>query len=254
MQRKYWFYLLALLIFLVVTMGLAHSHRQQMSVGSVQLKIKSQNALDTLHFLTGKDIKLFLKKEAAINLDSLSLDQLNVGKIEAALRQNQYVKDCQVATDVKGNIWIEIEEYKPLARLINEQRNDVYLSENQTFFPVSPRFTLRTLLLTGAGVEKMQSDSLFFEKKMGKELFNMLKSIQQDAFWRAQITQIHIDSQYELTLYPQIGEQEILFGSPEDYQKKLDKVHLFYKQVIPAKGWGRYKQVSVKYDGQLVCK
>ncbi|WP_027001920.1 cell division protein FtsQ/DivIB [Hugenholtzia roseola] len=253
-RNKYWISFAILVGLLITGMALAHSHRKEQPLGSVQIQIKQHSPIDTLHFLNGKLIRSYLKNKAKIDLDSISLAELNVGEVEKALRQNEYVRHCQVATDVRGNLWIEVEEYKPLARLWGNETPSRYLTENATFFPTSTNFALRTLLLTGAGVDKIQQDTAFFAKAEGKKLFEFLQYIEKDKFWRAQIAQIHLDSRFELTLFPQIGEQEIEFGTAQGFEQKLDKIKVFYEKIIPNKGWGKYKSVSVKYQGQIVCK
>jgi cell division protein FtsQ len=253
-KSKYWVSFAILLGLFLTGLALAHSHRREQPLGSIQIQIKQHSPIDTLHFLNGKIIRSYLKSKAKIDLDSISVAELNVGEVEKVLRQNEYVRHCQVATDVKGNLWIEIEEHKPLARLWGNETPSCYLTENATFFPASPHFALRTLLLTGAGVDKMQQDTAFFAKTEGKELLDFLRYIEKDKFWRAQIAQIHLDSRFELTLFPQIGEQEIEFGTAQNFEQKLDKIKVFYEKIIPNRGWGRYKTVSVKYAGQIVCK
>ena len=40
----------------------------------------------------------------------------------------------------------------------------------------------------------------------------------------------------------------------EDYVDKLKRLKIFYKQILPSKGWNSYEKVSVKYKNQIVCE
>ena len=48
-------------------------------------------------------------------------------------------------------------------------------------------------------------------------------------------------------------EQKIYFGLLTNIHEKLDNLYQFYKQVMPVKGWQTYRDISVKYNNQIVC-
>jgi len=82
----------------------------------------------------------------------------------------------------------------------------------------------------------------------------VLQYIDADPFWKAQIAQIELNENNELTLYPQVSKQVIIFGSPEDYEQKFKKLKVFFKQILPQKGWNKYEKVNIKYNNQIVCE
>jgi cell division protein FtsQ len=54
-----------------------------------------------------------------------------------------------------------------------------------------------------------------------------------------------------------IGDQKIVFGtaySEEEVKEKFKRLKIFYKEAIPYEGWAKYNEISVKYDGQIVCR
>jgi cell division protein FtsQ len=82
----------------------------------------------------------------------------------------------------------------------------------------------------------------------------MLKVIQEDSFWHAQIAQLDIDSKGRISILPQIGNQTIEFGQAESLEIKLKKLKIFYKEILPQMGWNKYKRVSLEYEGQIVAE
>ena len=76
----------------------------------------------------------------------------------------------------------------------------------------------------------------------------------QDPFLKAQIVEIEIDSQGNLTLYPQVGKQYVQFGQPEDWEEKFNKIKIAYKQILPSKGWAYYSRIDVRFKNQIVCE
>ncbi|EKD31744.1 MAG: hypothetical protein ACD_77C00260G0001, partial [uncultured bacterium] len=52
---------------------------------------------------------------------------------------------------------------------------------------------------------------------------------------------------------PRVGQQEIMFGRPDDVEVKFEKLLSFYKNIIPNEGWEKYKVVDLQYNNQIVC-
>jgi cell division protein FtsQ len=54
-----------------------------------------------------------------------------------------------------------------------------------------------------------------------------------------------------------VGDQKIVFGTAnteEEVAEKFSRLTTFYKEAIPFEGWDKYVEISVKYDGQIVCR
>jgi cell division protein FtsQ len=46
----------------------------------------------------------------------------------------------------------------------------------------------------------------------------------------------------------------VQFGKPEDFESKFTKLMIFYKEILPQRGWTRYERVNLEYDGQIVAE
>lgn len=82
----------------------------------------------------------------------------------------------------------------------------------------------------------------------------MIEKITGDEFWNAQITQLDIDNKLRITLYPQVGNEVIEFGKPEDIDTRFKKLKIFYKEILPKVGWNKYDRVNLEYEGQIVAE
>lgn len=95
------------------------------------------------------------------------------------------------------------------------------------------------------------------EKDFSK-LINFVNIIQHDDFWRSEIVQIvaHAggDRELELDLVPRSGRYTIMFGGADDIERKLSDLGVFYRKVLTNVGWDKYRSISVKYKGQVVCR
>ena len=114
-------------------------------------------------------------------------------------------------------------------------------------------YTARVPLIDASKKIKFSSENIK-DTKEGQELYDMLLFIEKNAFWKAQIAEISIDKNYELTIYPQVTKQIVRFGTAEEFQDKFKRLKVFYKEILPNKGWNNYSEVNLKYKNQIVCK
>jgi hypothetical protein len=79
-------------------------------------------------------------------------------------------------------------------------------------------------------------------------------AIQNDSFCMAMIEQIDITQQRSFEMIPKIGNQIIVFGNAIEVPEKINKLHLFYKNVMVKTGWSKYSVINVQYKNQVVAK
>ena len=92
------------------------------------------------------------------------------------------------------------------------------------------------------------------ESAYGQALLELLHYINQDPFWRAQITHLRIDAQGKIIMNTQVSKQNVEFGKPQNIAQKFAKLQLFYHKIIPYKGWNTYKRVNLEFTNQIVCE
>jgi cell division protein FtsQ len=91
------------------------------------------------------------------------------------------------------------------------------------------------------------------KSEKNSDFLDLINTISEDEFWSAQITQIDVNENKEVSMIPLMGKNTIEFGKPENINAKFDKLFVFYKQILPQKIWSDFSKVSVKYEGQIVC-
>lgn len=181
----------------------------------------------------------------------VELSELSPKGLEERVEANPFVKDAQVYRDLKGNVKVRVEQSKPIARLISNEK-DHYIDTEGNVLPINARHTARVLLI--------ESDRTFSwgeslnESAYGKKVFDLIRFIESDKFWSAQIAQVVLLQNGEIELYPQVTKQKVVFGTPEEIEIKFQKLMTFYKEILPKKGWNSYKQVNLKFDNQIICE
>lgn len=81
--------------------------------------------------------------------------------------------------------------------------------------------------------------------------------ISEDPYWDSLITQIHVEQdrrqRHIVRLIPRLGNQTILLGPPDNYEKKLRRMRIFYQQAVPKIGWERYTLYNLEFANQIIC-
>jgi cell division protein FtsQ len=211
--------------------------------------------VDGHRFLTRRDVIGYLTNGGADPVLGEDFDDVDLRKLEIRLKQYGLVKKCQVFRDLTGSLLVVIEQPRPLARLMPSgdglrQVSGQYISEEGRFFPVSMNYSARVPVLTGNYFATNRS----LANERNRPILDLLKRIHDDPFWRAQITELSVDEQGEVTMWPQMGNHKIELGPPNELDEKFKKLKLVYTDVLPAKGWDHYSRVSVQYKNQIVCE
>lgn len=223
--------------------------------------VRFDNA-DDGRFLTRRDVSGFLTRNGADPIVGRAYNEINLGRLEQRLRQYGLIRRAHVSYDLAGNLLVDVEQPRPVARLIGGSDPDVpgreavrtvggqYISEEGRFFPLSMNYTARVPLVAGEWFTQRRT----LADKAGEPLLKLLRYIRESELWRAQIAELTVDAAGEVTLWPQVGTYQIDFGTPDQVETKFKKIKLFYTQIAPQKGWDRYHRVSVQYRNQLVCE
>ncbi len=218
-------------------------------LSSIHIKV---NPIADVYFVDEKDVLQRLQTEFPMLNTGLLVSEVNLHKIEQKVESHPFVKNAEVFNDLKGNIWVEIDQHKPMARIIRPMAADGYISTEGVILPTSPKYTTRVLTLEGSYAERLLQEDQLGQEHQG--LMDLIKFIEKDEFWRAQITGLEINRKSDIRLYQQVGKQVIEFGSADQIEEKFKKISLFYEEILPAKGWNTYSRVNVKYKDQIICE
>jgi cell division protein FtsQ len=237
---------------LIVGGIIAFTERRQGNASVKDVTIKMKNEHEN-HFLDEDDIMnlMELKKD---NIKGVSLDRVNMKEVEKKIKRDPFIKDAQLYSDLKGNLVVSAELRRPIARIVRSDGPDGYISEDGTVMPVSDHYTSRVILISGSYVRQILSQDNLNSTESGVQLMELINTIREDDFWNAQIAQLDIDSKTRITIYPQVGDERIEFGRPENVETKLKKLMIFYKEILPRMGWNKYDRVNIEYEGQIVAE
>ncbi len=253
MSRPVAYSLFAFSCLLLLVAGAVFGRTRQTARVCTGVRLRIDN--ETNNFFVGQqEITSLLTRDGAQPLVGRSAAEINLAQLEQRLRANRFVQHAEVYRGLRGDVRVRIRQNRPLARLVHpDAALDQYVDEEGHLLPLSTRFTARVLPLTSVpGGSELTG--AFFQDSVGRSYLDLLKLLQADPFWRAQIAQVTLLPSGKVVLWPQVGEQLIEFGYADRAPEKLAKLLAFYRHVLPATGWDCYRRINVEYRNQVVCQ
>jgi len=240
-MKKNWKYLLIILGIVAVAAYLVFAFLGSGNIKKTEYNDVSINMKDgdKLQFITKESVEKIL---LGIDLKKIAVEEGGLEKIENFLQEK-----CRVIQRVEcyktgaGTLKIDIWQKQPLFRVMGNK--NYYIDNTKGDIPLSSDFTAFVPIVTG------NTDKAFLTEKM----FDFVCFLEDDSFWRSQITQIHIDKNYEITLIPRIGKHTILLGTLDNYEQKMKKLLTFYKKVSKETGWNRYSEINLQFKDRIIC-
>ncbi|MEH0157194.1 hypothetical protein V6R21_23985 [Limibacter armeniacum] len=241
---------LLLVLCLIVLLG-AYSLISHKQTDISEFVININNKYES-NFINDTEIRDLINK-IGVERNGESEESPSLKEIEQKLEAVDFIKKAEVSKDIQGNMIIDVYQDRPIARIIAGNGQSAYINQERKLLDLSNKYTARVLLVTGSGASKLFKKG-YFDTEEGQHLFDMISFLGQDKFWQAQLTQLDLNSQMEITAYTQVGKEVIEMGTAEGFRRKLGKLRVFYNEIIPKMGWNYYNTIKLQYKDQIVCK
>jgi cell division protein FtsQ len=238
-------------VILSLSFLIAFSERKQGGAVCKDIVVELDN-LSENHFLDEADV-MQLVEGSGEPVKGVGIDRIKLKEIEKKIKGDKHILDAELFGDLKGNLIVNVELRRPIARIVQNDAPDAYIAEDGVIMPVSEKYTSRVLLISGAVKRLLESEDLN-KSEEGKQLMAMIEFINDDKFWKAQVAQLDLGRDGKVNIFPQVTGQLVEFGKPENIEMKFKKLMIFYKEILPARGWTRYERVNLEYEGQVVAE
>ena len=203
-------------------------------------------------FVDKKDILNTITAIEKTNPVGKTIGSFDLKKLETELKKNVWIKSAELFFDNNEILQVTVQEREPIARVFTSTGTTFYIDDELAMLPLSEKFSARLPVFTNFPSDKK------ILAKADSNLLGDIKAIslavQKDSFSMAMIDQIDITPQRLFEMIPKIGNQLIVFGDATDVDIKLQKLKLFYKEVMVKAGWNNYSVINVQYKNQVVAK
>lgn len=204
------------------------------------IDIQVTDSIET-QFIKAKDIRLFLKKNQLIPIGK-KIKDIDTEEIERKLKTIPIIETAECYHSPAGIIHVRVTQRTPIMRIMANS-GDYYVDEDARLIPTSTNFTVFLPVATG------HIDTLYAKTSLRDFALFLKKS----DFWTAQIEQIDVLEDKDVILIPRVGDHQILLGSLDNFEKKLDRLKTFYRKGLNETGWNKYDKISLKFDEQIIC-
>lgn len=201
-------------------------------------------------YIEKNDILRLIEKTSNGSLLNRPVSSINLARLEKTLETNPWIQDAELYFDSKDALHVFVEERQPIARIFTNSGRSFYIDSSGHAMPLLEKLSARVPVVTGfpGGARWMARDSSLMDRVKKLAVF-----IYQHEFWNAQVGQVDITPDRKFELIPVIGDHIIKLGDGENPADQLDRLYVFYKQVLSKVGFNKYAVLDVQYKGQVVA-
>lgn len=191
---------------------------------------------------------------AAMNDSIQRLEDAKIPYFKQLIDNNRTLRVVKRSSP-KKNPFDSDEEYEILVGAYKERLSHAVEAHSQN---------ARNIKASIAALEDMQEalrqriKNITEQDKEFEALRKFILHIEQDPFWRAEIVQIVAtgggESPLQIAIIPRSGRFTVDLGTMERLNKKLSTLRRFYAKGLSNVGWDKYRSISLRYDGQVVCR
>jgi len=190
-------------------------------------------------FITHQDVsKLLIQNQTGFQ--NATKDIIDLNQLETALNSNPMVKKAEVFMSVNGTLSAQVEQKRPIARVYTNA--SYYIDDDGSYMPLSKNYSARVPLVTGA----------VYKNKL-QTVYNMAKTIDEDAFLKEHIIEIHQTSTQDIELRLRQYDFTVQLGDLNQLDKKINNFKAFYQKAIKDKTIDSYSSVNLRFDTQVIC-
>lgn len=206
-----------------------------------KMVVKVNNDAET-NFLRKSDVYDMLRN-VTYGFDSMQRKDISTLEIEEILNSNSRIEQstCRILND--GTLLITVDPLDPVARVF-DSKGSVYVNTSGKRVAARPEYHIDVPVVTTPAV----ADSAMVAK-----LLPILRAIKSDKSVNALVSTLCIDNRGDIIIIPNIVGHVINFGDTTLISNKFDRLRVFYRDVMPSRGWDAFDTISVKWAGQVVA-
>ena len=179
------------------------------------------------------------------------LGDIDLRSLEQKLEKQPWVSDADLYIDRNRVLHVYVTEREPVARIFTTEGLSFFVDSSLGVIPLNASHTPRMLVFTGIPVNGRSwtgRDSLLV-----REVRDMARAISSDSLLSALVEQVDMDPVKGFVMVPKVGEHSIVAGDGRDLADKFRRLKLFYQQVMSRTGWSSYRELDLRFRGQVVA-
>ncbi len=193
------------------------------------------------HFISKSDIRQLLLKKGVMP-DNRPFGEIFTQDVEDVAQSAEVIDEAECYKTNEGVVRLRVRQRQPRLRVIGTE--NYYVDADRQLMQASFKTACHVPVVTGDVTHDIAQN----------ELFDFVCWLDDHSFWNAQIEQINMLPNREVELIPRVGGHVILLGQLVDYDSKLEKLQVFYDDGFSKMGWLPYREIDLRFRGQVVCR
>ena len=181
--------------------------------------------------------KLLIQNNDSVT--SIGKETLDLNKMESRLLENPMIKNAEVFITIDGMLGVLIEQRKPIARITGS--TSYYLDDQGKKMPLSEVYSARVPIITGSLKSNLT------------EVTQLLLKINEDEFMKKYVIGLQLKNDGTINMKLRKQDFTLLFGKPNNIEKKFQKFKAFYKKTKQNNTISNYSSVNLEYENQVVA-
>jgi len=193
------------------------------------------------NYATPEEIRNFILN-SGLNPEGSSISEKRCHEIEQIVLQHPMVRTASCYATPGGDVVVRLTQREPKLRVMGA--DNYYVDSDRRIMQVRSSTAADVPIITGRVSQRMAQE----------ELYDFVEWLEDDDFWTAQIDQINVASPNRIELVPRIGSGIIVLGSLNGFDRRLRKLKILYQKGFSKFGWKEYKEIDLRFNGQVVCR
>ena len=196
---------------------------------------------DSTSFVTPSGVLSDLAGQG-INLKGKRMADIDASDIEEALHLSPYLETADIVKCQDGRLLIRVSQLEPVLRVFDGDKS-YYINK------AGKRMDATTYYHSDVPVVQGH----FTKKYPATRLLPLVNYVESDSLLRSLVTMYCVRDTNNIIIVPEISGHVINIGNADGFENKFAKLKLFYREVLPKKGWNTYDTISVKWNHQVVA-
>ena len=223
-----------------LTVGILWAREKSRGELCTSVDVEVVNA-DSTSFVTPQGVLTDLKGQG-IKLVGKHMGDINASDIEEALKVSPYLENADIVKCQNGKVLIRVSQLVPVVRIFDGE-DSYYMNRAGKRMAATTYYHCDVPVVQGH----------FTRKYPAGRLLPLIDYVENDSLLRSLVTMYQVRDTNNIIIVPDISGHVVNIGNADGFENKFAKLKLFYREVMPKRGWNTYDTISVKWNHQIVA-
>ena len=204
------------------------------------VKVEVINA-DSTSFVTPEGVLSDLESQG-MNFVGKRMADIHASDVEEILGHSPYLEFADIVKCQDGLLLIRVSQLLPVLRVFDGE-NSYYVNRAGKRMDASIYYHTDVPVVQGH----------FTNRYPATRLLPLIDYVESDSLLHSLVSMYCMRDTNNIIIVPQISGHVVNMGNATGFENKFAKLLLFYREVMPKRGWNTFDTISVKWDHQIVA-